>query len=425
MRFSRTIASLPFAASMVLLAAAGSAQDGAAPPAAPATAPATPGAKSEAKKPAFPRLALQRVAPEMTFRRPVQVVFEPGVDARMYVLEQAGRVLVIDPQDRDAKEPTVFMDIRPQVNSRGNEEGLLSMAFHPDYAKNGTFFVYYTAIDAERRRRNVLSRWKVDPDTKGAKAGSEEVLLSVDDPYSNHNGGTVLFGRDGMLYLSCGDGGAANDPLQAGQDLKTLLAKVLRIDVDRTEGDRPYGIPKDNPFLGVEGARPEIWAYGLRDVWRMSFDRQTGELWGGDVGQNEYEEVDLIVKGGNYGWNPREGLHAFAGGTGAPEATYLEPIVEYPHDQGVSITGGYVSRCAAQPELEGVYLYADLVSCRIWGLRAEGGKLVAGPELLHTTRNQLPTSFGEANDGTLYLVTFQGSQDSRAKGSIWRIGTAK
>jgi len=385
--------------------------------------PATAGAAAPAK--AMPKLKLQRVAPEIVLRRPVQVVFEPGNDQRMYVLEQPGRVLVLDPADREAKEPKVFLDMRKQVNSRGNEEGLLSLAFHPDFAKNRTFFLYYTAQGADRKRTNVLSRWTMDKDTGLAKADSEEVLLSVDDPYSNHNGGTVLFGRDGMLYLSCGDGGAANDPLQAGQDLKTLFAKVLRIDVDRSEGDRPYGIPKDNPFLGIEGARPEIWAYGLRNVWRMSFDRQTGELWGGDVGQNEYEEVDLIVKGGNYGWNPREGLHAFAGGKGAPDASYVEPIVEYAHDQGVSITGGYVSRCAAQPELEGVYLYADLVSCRIWGLRAEGGKLVAGPELLHTTRNQLPTSFGEANDGTLYLVTFQGSQDSRAKGAIWRIGTAK
>jgi glucose/arabinose dehydrogenase len=399
------------------------AQDAPAPapaPGAPVPNVTAPGADSD-----IPRIRLQRIAPQMTFRRPVQVVFEPGDDRRMYVLEQAGRILVIDPEDREAKEPKVFLDIKSQVNSRGNEEGLLSLAFHPDFAKNGRFFLYYTAIGAERRRSNVLSEWAVDLDAGVPKEGSERMLLSIEDPYSNHNGGTVLFGRDGMLYLSCGDGGAANDPLQAGQDLGTLLAKVLRIDVDRTEGDRPYGIPKDNPFISTAGARPEIWAYGLRNVWRMSFDRQTGELWGGDVGQNEYEEVDLIVKGGNYGWNPREGLHAFAGGKGAPDASYVEPIVEYAHDQGVSITGGYVSRCAAQPELEGVYLYADLVSCRIWGLRAEGGKLVAGPELLHTTRNQLPTSFGEANDGTLYLVTFQGSQDSRAKGSIWRIGTAK
>ena len=417
MRLIRLAASLPSVASMAMLAAAAMPQDGAEPGAAPgAVAPA---------KPSFPRISLQRVAPEMTFRRPVQVVFEPGVDARMYVLEQAGRVLVIDPQDRAAKEPAVFLDMRPQVNSRGNEEGLLSMAFHPDFAKNGTFFVFYTSIDAERRRRNVLSRWKADPETKAAKQGSEEVLLSLDDPYSNHNGGTVLFGRDGMLYLSCGDGGAANDPLQAGQDLKTLLAKVIRIDVDRAEKDRPYGIPKDNPFVDVPDARPEIWAYGLRNVWRMSFDRKTGELWGGDVGQNEFEEIDVIVKGGNYGWNAREGFHAFPGGTGAAGAVFIDPVVEYGHRDGVSVTGGYVSRCAAQPELDGVYLYADLVSRRVWGIRAEGGKLVAGPELMHTTRNQLPTSFGEANDGTLYLVTFEGSQDSRAKGAIWRIGTSK
>jgi glucose/arabinose dehydrogenase len=379
-------------------------------------------APASAKPGAIPRIRLQRIAPQATFRRPVQVVFEPGDDRRMYVLEQAGRVLVVDPEDRDAKEPKVFLDIKPQVNSRGNEEGLLSLAFHPDFAKNGRFFTYYTAIDAERRRSNVLSEWKVDADTGLPKEGSERRLISVADPYSNHNGGTVLFGRDGMLYLSCGDGGAANDPVQAGQDLGTMLAKVLRIDVDRTEGERPYGIPKDNPFVGTAGALPEIWAYGLRNVWRMSFDRKTGDLWGGDVGQNAYEEVDLIVKGGNYGWNPREGLHAFPDGRpGAFGSEYVDPVVEYPHSQGVSITGGYVWRSAKAPDHDGVYLYADLVSCRIWGIRAQDGKLVQGPDVLMTTRNQLPTSFGESADGTLYLTTFEGSQDSRAKGAIWRI----
>jgi glucose/arabinose dehydrogenase len=396
------------------------AQDAPAPapaPGAPVPNVTAPGADSD-----IPRIRLQRIAPQMTFRRPVQVVFEPGDDRRLYVLEQAGRILVIDPEDREAKEPKVFLDIKSQVNSRGNEEGLLSLAFHPDFAKNGRFFLYYTAIGAERRRSNVLSEWAVDLDAGVPKEGSERMLLSIEDPYSNHNGGTVLFGRDGMLYLSCGDGGAANDPLQAGQDLGTLLAKVLRIDVDRTEGDRPYGIPKDNPFISTAGARPEIWAYGLRNVWRMSFDRKTGELWGGDVGQNAYEEVDIIVKGGNYGWNPREGLHAFPDGRpGAFGNDYVDPVVEYPHSQGVSITGGYVWRSAKAPEHDGVYLYADLVSCRIWGVRAKDGKLSQGPDLLMTTRNQLPTSFGESADGTLYLTTFEGSQDSRAKGAIWRV----
>ena len=386
--------------------------------------PATAGAAAPAK--AMPKLKLQRVAPEIVLRRPVQVVFEPGNDQRMYVLEQPGRVLILDPADREAKEPKVFLDMRKQVNSRGNEEGLLSLAFHPDFAKNRTFFLFYTAQGADRKRTNVLSRWTMDKDTGLAKADSEEVLLSVDDPYSNHNGGTVLFGKDGMLYLSCGDGGAANDPLNAGQDLGTLLAKVLRIDVNSKDGDRAYGIPKDNPFVATAGARPEIWAYGLRNVWRMSFDRKTGELYAADVGQNAYEEVDIVTKGGNYGWNVREGLHAFPGGTpGKFGSEYVDPVVEYGHGDGVSITGGYVSRCEKQPALEGVYLYADLVSCKVWGIRCEGGKLVQGPDVLHVTRNQLPTSFGEANDGTLYLVTFEGSQDPRAKGAIWRIQAAE
>ena len=375
-----------------------------------------------AAAPPMPKLRLQRVAPDVVLRRPVQAVFAPGDDSRMFVLEQPGRVVVLDPSARDAKEAATFLDIRPGVNSRGNEEGLLSMAFHPDYAKNGHFFLYYTARSQDGKRTSVLSRWSVDREKGVAKADSEEVLLSVEQPYSNHNGGTVLFGPDRLLYLSLGDGGAANDPHHVGQDLGSLLAKVIRIDVDRAEAGLRYGIPKDNPFVGVAGARAEIWAFGLRNVWRMSFDRKTGELWAGDVGQNEYEEIDLIRKGGNYGWNPREGLHPFPGGEpGRFGSDYVDPIVEYPHREGVSVTGGYVSRSAREPALDGVYLYADLVSCRIWGIRAEGGALAAGPEVLHVTRNHLPTSFGESNDGTLYLVTFEGSQDSRAKGAVWRI----
>ena len=383
-------------------------------------------AQPEARADAFPRLKLQRVAPEIVLRRPVQAVFEPGSDARMYVLEQAGRILVIDPSDREARQGKVFLDITEQVNDAGNEEGLLSLAFHPDFARNRSFFLYYTALDVARKRSNVLSRWTVDPETGQARKDSERILLTVEDPYSNHNGGTILFGRDGMLYLSCGDGGAANDPLSAGQDLGTLLAKILRIDIDREEEGRPYGIPKDNPFVGVAGARPEIWAFGLRNVWRMSFDRKTGELWAADVGQNQWEEVNVVRRGGNYGWNMREGAHAFAGGApGKFGNDYLEPVVEYPHSEGVSITGGYVSRCPAQPALEGVYVYADLVSCKLWGIRADGGARTAGPEVLFTTRNHLPTSFAEANDGTLYLLTFEGSQDRRAKGAVWRIEAAK
>jgi quinoprotein glucose dehydrogenase len=397
-----------------LLVAASVVQDAAPPKAPPRT-----------QKAALPKVKLQRVCPEIALRRPVQVVFEPGDSTRMYVLEQPGRILILDPNDRDSKEAKVFLDIRGQVNSRGNEEGLLSLAFHPEYAKNGRFFLFYTAMDAEKKRRNVLSSWSVDAETRMGDLKSEQVLLSVDDPFSNHNGGTVLFGGDGKLYLSLGDGGAANDPQHNGQELGSLLAKVLRIDVDRKDGDRPYAVPADNPFVGKDGARPEIWATGLRNVWRMSFDRKTGELYAGDVGQNQYEEVDIITKGGNYGWNPREGLHAFAGGEpGNAGDAYIDPVVEYPHEEGVSITGGYVSRNARFPQLEGVYLYADLVSGRVWGIRCEGGKRVAGPDLVAQTKNHLPTSFGEAGDGTLYMTTFEGSQDTRAKGAIWRIAPA-
>ena len=382
---------------------------------------AADGGAPAAAKP-MPKLKLTRIAPDIALRRPVQAVFAPGDDKRMFVLEQPGRILVIDPEARDAKEATVFMDIHQQVNSSGNEEGLLSLAFHPDFARNGTFFCFYTARDGAGKRTDVLSKWSVDKETGKADPKSEQVILAVADPYSNHNGGTVLFGKDGMLYLSLGDGGAANDPQHNGQDLGSLLAKILRIDVDHPADGKPYGIPKDNPFVATPGARPEVWAYGLRNVWRMSFDRKTGDLWAGDVGQNLFEEVDFVTKGGNYGWNVREALHSFAGGEpGKFGHDYIDPVVEYPHSEGVSITGGYVSRCAQAPELDGIYLYADLVSCHVWGIRATDGKRTAGPEILFTTHNQLPTSFGEANDGTLYLVTFEGSQDPRAKGAVWRI----
>lgn len=393
--------------------------------AAPPAQPAAPAVGSPAAE-ALPRLSLQRLFPKLELRRPVQVVFEPGNDARLYILEQPGRILAVKPDAGEAETAQTVLDIRERVNSRGNEEGLLALAFHPKFAQNRQAFLYYTAMGEDRKRVSRLSRFLFDPAAGTLAPGSEEVILQVDQPYSNHNGGTVLFGPDGMLYLSLGDGGAANDPLHAGQDLGTLLAKVLRLDVDRTEGDRRYAIPADNPFVAVSGARPEVWAYGLRNIWRMSFDRKTGELYGGDVGQNSYEEVDIIRKGGNYGWNVREGLHAFPGGEpGKFGSEYVDPIVEYPRSDGISITGGYVYRGTRWPELEGVYLYADLATCRIWGIRAKEGALVAGPRMVGQTRGHLPTSFGEANDGTLYLVTFEGNQDAKAKGGVWRIGVAK
>src|SRR5207302_1566521 len=226
------------------------------------------------------------------------------------------------------------------------------LAFAPDYKKSGTFYVFYTT--KKERLVNHVSRFRVskdDPDR--ADPASEEVLLRFKKPFWNHDGGTLCFGPDGYLYLTHGDGGAANDPFDNGQNLGSLLGKVLRIDVDHKDGDRNYAIPKDNPFVEMKTARPEIWAYGLRNIWRMSFDRQTGQLWAGDVGQNLYEEIDIIQRGGNYGWNRREGLHPFGvKGTG-PRKEFIDPIWEYHHDVGKCIIGGTVYRGSGVPELRG------------------------------------------------------------------------
>jgi quinoprotein glucose dehydrogenase len=230
---------------------------------------------------------------------------------------------------------------------------------------------------------------------------SEKVILEVDQPYGNHNGCMLVFGPDAYLYLTFGDGGAAADPHGHGQDLGTLLATCLRIDIDNEDKGKPYAIPKDNPFVDKQGARPEIWAYGLRNLWRMSFDRETGTLWGGDVGQNEYEEIDIIVKGGNYGWNKREGTHPFRRGEKSDEM--IDPVFEYGRDKGLSITGGYVYRGKLQPKLAGLYIFADYGMGRIWGIDYDykDGK-VKSTELLGHFPAATISSFGEDAAGELY-----------------------
>lgn len=337
---------------------------------------------------------------EHQFRRPVQAVVPPGDDDTVYVVEQPGRILAVERGKADAK-PRTFMDVRPQVHDKHNEEGLLSLAFHPDYAGNRRIYVLYSA---KKPRRGVLAEFTVSEDGSSVDLSTERVLLEVDQPWGNHNGSTVLFGPDGMLYVSFGDGGAANDPHGHGQDLSTLLGTVVRIDVDGRDQGLPYAVPDDNPFVGTEGARDEIWAYGLRNVWRMSFDREDGTLWGGDVGQNTWEEIDVITRGGNFGWKPREGFEAFSlhRGEPDPDAVYIDPVVVYPRDQGISVTGGYVQRGGLLPGLEGIYFYGDYGSGRIWGLRWDGSKMTANREVFR--RNGLfISSFGELNDGTIMV----------------------
>lgn len=350
---------------------------------------------------ALPSVELIPAFPKVSFDRPLAVVAAPDGSNRLFVVEQAGRVLAL-PNSPDAEKASTFLDITNKVRTVHNEEGLLSLAFHPNYAANGYFFVYYSASDP---RRTVLSRYRVSRiDPNQADTQSETTLLEVEQPYGNHNGGTVLFGPDGYLYLSLGDGGSAGDPHGNGQNLGTLLAKILRIDVDHRDSGLAYSIPTDNPFRTRRGARPEIWAYGLRNVWRMSFDRRTGDLWAADVGQDAWEEIDLITKGGDYGWSIREGTHVYE--PIAAHDSLIDPITEYPHPVGASVTGGYVYRGTKYPNLGGVYLYADYVTGTIWGLRYERGRLTEQGTLLKQPRNV--SSFGEDATGEILLTCFDG-----------------
>ena len=363
----------------------------------------------------IPRMRPMRVFKDIRLKRPIQILVRPDLPDLLYVVEQPGRIRILDRTRPDATEAVTFLDIRPEVRMKHNEEGLLSMAFSPDVANDDLVYLYYTASSP---RRAVLSRFRIASDGT-ADPDSEEVLLEVPQPFGNHNGGTVLFGPDGMLYLSLGDGGAANDPMGHGQDLSTLLGTVLRIDPNGTSDGKAYGIPADNPFLEVEGACPEIWAYGLRNIWRMSFDRATGELWAGDVGQNQWEEIDVVRGGGNYGWRYREGKHRFSRDEPPAELELIDPVVEYPRSDGISVTGGHVYRGKARPEAIGAYLYADYQSGRIWGIRAVDGEMVEGPKQVARLRGSLISSFGEDADGELWLCTFEGDEMSGV-GAIWR-----
>ncbi len=279
-------------------------------------------------------------------------------------------------------------------------KGCSGWPFIRNFAGNGQLFVDYTDVNGN----TVVSRFLADPTANQVDPSSEKVLLRVDQPYANHNGGQLAFGPDGFLYIGLGDGGSAGDPLGAGQRLDTLLGKILRLDVD--EGD-PYAIPPDNPLTGQADARPEIWAYGLRNPWRFSFDRATGEMWIGDVGQNQYEEIDLQpagLGGLNYGWNEMEGLHEYR--SGYREGLTL-PVWEYDHAQGCSVTGGYVYRGQALPALRGVYLFGDYCSGTLWALArtSEGGW--NGVALLATGLSI--SSFGEDEAGEVYVVDLGGS----------------
>ncbi|TNV75078.1 hypothetical protein FGO68_gene14610 [Halteria grandinella] len=338
--------------------------------------------------------------------RPIVLTHAGDGSNKVYVATQHG-VIHSFANDQKATETKVFLDITDRVSYKDetNEEGFLGLAFHPKFKENGYFFVFYTPKNA--KLTNIVSRFKVSADdpTK-ADPASEVEILRYEKPYWNHDGGTVAFGPDGYLYVTHGDGGSGGDPHENGQNLETLLGKVLRIDIDGAANGKNYAVPADNPFVGKDGVRPEIWAYGIRNIWRMAFDKETGTLWAGDVGQNLWEEIDIITKGGNYGWNLREGLHPFGPKGVGPQADLIDPIWEYYHfDTGKSITGGTVYRGSLLPELTGAYLYADYVTGRIWALKYDEAKKRVVENRPIETQNLPVLSFGMDEKGEVYFLT--------------------
>ncbi len=326
-------------------------------------------------------------------------VTNSGSGKDLYVVEKTGKVKILENADSTPRA-TPFLDVSSKL-APGDERGLLSIAFHPQYATNGFVFVYYTATDGAL----TISRFKANPATKLVDATSEKVLLRIDHPQGNHNGGQLQFGPDGFLYIGTGDGGGGGDPDGNGQNTLTLLGKMLRIDVN---SGSPYSIPNDNPFK-IAGGAQEIWAYGLRNPWRFGFDRSTGDLWIGDVGQDKFEEINFTPKGSsaprNYGWKITEGKSCFAAST--CDQTRLEmPVHDYVHaDQNISVTGGYVYRGTASPKMAGKYIYADFGSGRIWSLVKSAGNFVNTLEI--DTADNI-SSFGEGVDGELYVVALGG-----------------
>ena len=358
---------------------------------------------------AFPNLewngwSAENDAGIITPLRPIMLTHAGDGTNRVFVPMQEGKIHVF-PNDDAATKTTIFADLTKRVRyyDKENEEGLLGMAFHPKFKQNGEFFVFYT--DVKAKLNNVVSRFRVSKsDPNQADPDYEEEIIRFKKPYWNHDGGTIAFGPDGYLYITHGDGGAFNDPHGNGQNLKTILGKVLRLDVDHKENGKNYAIPKDNPFVGNKDAAPEVWAYGLRNIWRMAFDRKTGALWAGDVGQNLYEEIDILKAGGNFGWNLREALHPFGVKGVDVRSDLIDPIWEYHHDVGKSITGGLVYRGKQVPELEGAYLYSDYISARTWALwyDAAKGRVVANREVKGAG---IPiVSFGEDEQGEAYQM---------------------
>jgi glucose/arabinose dehydrogenase len=334
---------------------------------------------------------------------PLDLQTPPGDRDRLFVVEQGGRIRIVR---NGALVPAPFLDISGRI-STGGEQGLLGLAFHPRYAENGRFYVNYTDPGGDSH----VSEFRVSANADVAEAGSERELLFVRQPFDNHNGGGLAFGNDGFLYAGFGDGGAGGDPQRNGQNLGTQLGKMLRIDVDR---GNPFAVPADNPFVSVAGAVPSIWAYGLRNPFRFSFDRATGDLYIGDVGQNRVEEIDVGLasrRGGeNYGWNRTEGSQCFSPGSGCDRNGITFPVAEYGHAEGCSVTGGVVYRGCRLPGYAGTYFYSDFCSAFVRSFKLVNGQATDARDWTAQLGRGLdrPTSFGTDADGEVYLVDQDG-----------------
>jgi len=351
----------------------------------PPTNPVTPAPQDVAVFPNSNNYQWSQIASGLNHPVDIQSAFDGS--GRLFIIEKYGAIRIYENGQLLAQP---FLKIDDRVNSSSSEMGLLGLAFHPDFQHNGYFYVNYTGSGGNTR----ISRFHADGDV--ADPNSEVVLMLIKQPFPNHNGGAVVFGPDGYLYLGLGDGGLAGDPFQNGQNTSTLLGKILRIDVDH---GNPYSIPPDNPFGN------EVWAYGLRNPWRFSFDHATGDLWIGDVGQDHWEEIDSLPAaspgGADFGWNIMEGDHPYAGN---PQPNLLLPVAEYSHDFGCSVTGGYVYR-GSIPEWNGIYLYGDYCTGTIWGLIQADGQWQS--QVLFETGVNI-TSFGQNESGELYFASYSG-----------------
>lgn len=345
---------------------------------------------------AVPTLTLVDAFPNLIFETPIDLQDPGDGSGRLFVAEQSGKIFSFQNKKTVASKSLV-LDLSSKLVS-GGERGLLGITFHPNFEKNGYLFVHYSKAGSGD---TVVARYKVLKSE--ADPQSEMVILEQAQPFANHNGGQLAFGRDGYLYIALGDGGGAGDPQENGQNRSTLLGKILRIDINKKSKGRNYSIPSDNPFRGNnEGAREEIYAYGLRNPWRISFDRKNGKLWAADVGQNALEEVDIIQAGGNYGWNIMEGSRCYDAAS-CDQSGLIPPLAQYGRSFGQSITGGIVYRGSSVPALYGIYIFGDFVSGRIWSLDGSGNSS-AITELFDTELNI--SSFGSDEDGNLYLLSY-------------------